>query len=107
VSRPRYTIFGRNSPIKEQIKLLDRLKLLVSAMRGLPPDTNFAQALAAAIAEGARALEALEREQEPIIAAGIAARKASAEAYAVAFMAWEGRMERERTRSEGARRERL
>lgn len=92
---------------KEQLKLLDRLKLVVNAMRGLPPDTNFAQALAAAITEGAGALKALEKEQEAIIAAGITARKASAEAYAIALKAWEGRMERERTRSEGARREKL
>ena len=27
---------------KEQIELLDRLKLVVKAMKGLPPDTNFA-----------------------------------------------------------------
>src|SRR5208337_2835388 len=77
---------------KEQIELLDRLKLVVKAMKGLPPDTNFAQALAAAITEGARALKALEKEQEPMIAAGIAASKASAEAYAIAFKAWEARM---------------
>ena len=64
---------------KEQIKFLDRLKLVVKAMKGLPPDTNFAQALAAA----------------------------SAEAYAIAFKAWEARMERERARSEKARREKL
>ena len=32
---------------KEQIKLLDRLKLLASAMKGLRPDTNFARALTA------------------------------------------------------------
>jgi len=92
---------------KEQIELLDRLKLVVKAMKGLPPDTNFAQALAAAITEGARALKALEKEQEPMIAAGIAASKASAEAYAIAFKAWEARMGRERTRSEEARREKL
>ena len=60
---------------KEQIEFLDRLKLVVKAMKGLPPDTNFAQALAAAITEGARALKALEKEQEPMIAAGIAAVK--------------------------------
>ena len=92
---------------KEQIEFLDRLKLVVKAMKGLPPDTNFAQALAAAITEGARALKALEKEQEPMIAAGIAASKTSAEAYAIAFKAWEARMERERTRSEEARREKL
>ena len=76
-------------------------------MKGLPPDTNLAQALAAAITEGARALKALEKEQEPMIAAGIAASKTSAEAYAITFKAWEARMERERTRSEEARREKL
>ena len=92
---------------KEQIEFLDRLKLVVKAMKGLPPDTNFAQALAAAITEGARALKALEKEQEPMIAAGIAASKTSAEAYAIAFEAWEARMEGERTRSEEARREKL
>ena len=42
---------------------------------GLPPHTNFAQALAAALKEGGRALKALEQEQEPVIAAGIAAEK--------------------------------
>ena len=92
---------------KEQLKLLDRLKLLVSAMKGLPPDTNFARALTAAVTEGALALKALEKEQEPIIAAGIAAKKASADAYAIAFKAWERRMERERTLWEGARGEKL
>ncbi len=76
-------------------------------MKGLPPDTNFAQALAAAIREGARALKALEKQQEPMIAAGVAARKASAEAYAIAFKAWEARMQYERTRSEKARGENL
>ena len=92
---------------RDQIKFLDRLKLVVNAMKGLPPDTNFAQALAAALTEGARALKALEKEQEPMIAAGIAASKASAEAYAIAFKAWEARMEPERARSEKARREKL
>jgi len=92
---------------KDQIKFLDRLKLVVNAMKGLPPDTNFAQALAAALTEGARALKALEKEQEPMIAAGIAASKASAEAYAIAFKAWEARMEPERARSEKTRREKL
>jgi hypothetical protein len=92
---------------RDQIKFLDRLKLVVNAMKGLPPDTNFAQALAAALTEGARALKALEKEQEPMIAAGIAASKASAEAYAIAFKAWEARMEPERARSEEARREKL
>ncbi len=42
-----------------------------------------------------------------MIAAGIAARKVSAEAYAIAFKAWEARMERERTRSERAQRAKL
>ena len=109
--RPNYKEPGEVTAMvlayKEQIEFLDRLKLVVKAMKGLPPDTNFAQALAAAITEGARALKALEKEQEPMIAAGIAARKASAEAYAIAFKAWEARMERERTRSEEARREKL
>ena len=92
---------------KDQIEFLGRLKLVVNAMKGLPPDTNFAQALAAALTEGARALKALEKEQEPMIAAGIAASRASAEAYAIAFKAWEARMEPERARSEKARREKL
>ena len=93
---------------KEQIEFLDRLKLVVKAMKGLPPDTNFAQALVAAITEGARTLKALEKEQEPMIAAGIAASKASAEAYAIAFKAWEARMERERNSfGQGAAREAL
>lgn len=109
--RPTYTepreVTAMVLAYREQIKLLDRLKLVANAMKGLAPDTSFAQAVADAITEGAWALEALEKEQEPIIAAGIAARKASAEAYAIAFQAWEGRMERERTRSEGARREKL
>ena len=90
---------------KEQITLLDRLKLVVGAMKGLPPDTRFAQALTAAIEEGARALKALEKQQEPIIAAGVAAKKASAEAHAVALDAWRERIERERARWEGTRRE--
>ena len=51
--------------------------------------------------------KALEKEQEPMIAAGIAASKASSEAYAIAFKAWEARMEPERARSEKARREKL
>ena len=109
--RPRYKepaeVTAMVLAYKEQIKFLDRLKLVVKAMKGLPPDTNFAQALAAAITEGARALKALEKEQEPMIAAGIAARKASAEAYAIAFKAWEARMERERTHSAETRREKL
>jgi hypothetical protein len=92
---------------KEQIKFLDRLKLVVKAMKGLPPDTNFAQALAAAMTEGVRALQALEKEQEPMIAVGVAARRVSAEAYAIAFKAWEARMEHERRRTETARGENL
>ncbi len=91
----------------EQIKFLDRLKLIVKAMKGLPPDTRFAQALAAALAEGGRALKALEKEQQPVIAAGIAARKASMEAHSAALKAWEARMEIERAYSERARREKL
>src|SRR5208283_4930457 len=42
---------------KDQIKFLERLKLVAKAMKGLPPDTYFAQALAAALTEGARALK--------------------------------------------------
>ena len=109
--RPTYKepreVTGMVLAYKDQIKFLDRLKLVVMAMKGLPPDTNFAQALAAALTEGARALKALEKEKEPMIAAGIAASKASAEAYAIAFKAWEARMEPERARSEKARREKL
>ena len=71
----------------DQIKFLDRLKLIVKAMKGLPPDTNFTRALAAALKEGTRALNALEKEQEQVIAAGKAARKARREAYAAAFNA--------------------
>ena len=56
---------------KEQIEFPDRLKLVVNARKGLPPDTNFAQALAAAMTEGVRTLTALEQEQEPMIAAGM------------------------------------
>jgi hypothetical protein len=81
---------------KDQIKFLDRLKLIAKAMKGLPPDTNLAKALVTALTEGGRALKALEKEQEPVIAAGVAARKASEEAYAAAVKAWEARMERER-----------
>jgi hypothetical protein len=81
---------------RDQIKFLDRLKLIAKAMKGLGPDTTLAKALLAALAEGGRTLKALEQEQEPVIAAGIAARKASEEAYTAALKAWEGRMERER-----------
>jgi hypothetical protein len=89
----------------DQIKFLDRLKLIVRAMKGLRPDANFTKALAVALEEGGRALKAFEREQEPVIAAGMAARKASREAYAAAVKAWETRMELERASSEKARRE--
>ena len=81
----------------DQIKFLDRLKLIAKAMKGLGPDTTLAKALLAALTEGGRALKALEKEQEPAIAAGIAASKASKEAYTAAFKDWEARMERERT----------
>ena len=37
-----------------------------------------------------------EKEQEPVIAAGTAARKASKEAYTADFKAWERRMECQR-----------
>jgi len=92
---------------KDQIKFLDRLKLIAKAMKGLPPDTNLAKALVTALTEGGRALKALEKEQEPVIAAGIAARKASEEAYTAAFKAWEARMERERAHWEKTRRGKL
>ena len=81
---------------RDQIKFLDRLKLIARAMRGLGPDTTLAKALVAALAEGGRALKALEKEQEPVIATGIAARKASEEAYTDAVKAWKARMEGER-----------
>jgi hypothetical protein len=81
---------------RDQIKFLDRLKLIAKAMRGLGPDTTLAKALVAALAEGGRALKTLEKEQEPVIAAGTAARKASKEAYTADFKAWEARTERER-----------
>jgi hypothetical protein len=87
----------------DQIKFLDRLKLIAKAMRGLAPDTNFAQALATALREGGRALKALEQEQEPVIAAGIAARKTSGEAYTKALKSWQARMEPERAHWEKAR----
>ena len=88
---------------KDQIKFLDRLKLIAKALKGLPPDTNLAKALVTALTEGGRALKALEKEQEPVIAAGVAARKASEEAYIAAVEAWEARMERERARWEKTR----
>ena len=53
---------------RDQIKFLDRLKLIAKAMKGLGPDTTFAKALVAALAEGGRALKTLEKEQEPVIA---------------------------------------
>jgi hypothetical protein len=81
---------------RDQIKFLDRLKLIAKAMRGLGPDTTLAKALVAALAEGGRALKTLEKEQEPVIAAGTAARKASKEAYTADFKAWERRMEFQR-----------
>jgi len=87
----------------DQIKFLDRLKLIVKAMKGLPPDTTFSKALAAALEEGWRALKVFEKEQEPAITAGLAARKASREAYAAAVKAWEMRMELERATSEKTR----
>ncbi len=52
--------------------------------------------LVTALTEGGLALKALEKEQEPVIAAGIAASKASQEAYTAAFKAWEARMGRGR-----------
>jgi len=88
----------------DQINLVDRLKLLVKAMKGLPPGTKFAQALAAALTEGRRALKALEKEQEPVISAGLAAREASREAHAAALKAWEARMELQRVQWGKARR---
>jgi hypothetical protein len=81
---------------RDQIKFLDRLRLIAKAMKGLGPDTTLAKALVAALTEGGRALKALEKEQEPVIAAGMAARKASNDAYTAAFKAWERRMECER-----------
>jgi hypothetical protein len=62
----------------------------------LGPDTTLAKALVAALAEGGRALKTLEKEQEPVIAAGTAARKASKEAYTADFKAWGARTLRER-----------
>jgi hypothetical protein len=72
-------------------------------MKGLAPGTNLAKALAVALTEGARGLRALQKEQEPVIAAGIAARKASAEAYVAALKAWEARMEPQRGQWEKTR----
>jgi len=88
----------------DQIELLDRLNLVVKAMKGLQPGTKLAQALAAALTEGGRALKALEKEQEPVISTGLAAGKASREAYATALKAWEARIELERAHWEKARR---
>ena len=48
-------------------------------------------------------MKAFEKEQEPVITAGLAARKASREAYAAAVKAWEMRMERARATSEKTR----
>jgi hypothetical protein len=87
----------------DQIKFLDRLKLIAKAMKGLAPGTNLAKALAVALTEGGRGLRALQKEQEPVIAAGIAARKASAEAYVAALKAWEARMEPQRAHWEKTR----
>jgi hypothetical protein len=85
---------------RDQIKFIDRLKLIAKAMKGLGLDTTLGKALVAALTEGGRALKALEKEQEPVIAAGIAARRASEEAYTAAFKAWERRMGCERARWE-------
>jgi hypothetical protein len=53
---------------------LDRLKLMLKAW-GL--DTPLATALVIALAEGGRSLKALEEQQQPVIAAGMAARQGS------------------------------
>ena len=76
-----------------------------SAQRCAPvsASTNWALTVAAALEEGWRALKAFEKEQEPVITAGLAARKASREAYAAAVKAWEMRMELERATSEKTR----
>ena len=87
----------------DQIRFLDRLKLIAKAMKGLPPDTNLARTLAAALTEGGRGLKALQKEQQPVIAAGVAARKASAEAHVAAFEAWRARMEPQRAHWEKTR----
>ena len=87
----------------DQIRFLDRLKLIAKAMKGLPPDTNLARTLAAALTEGGRGLKALQKEQQPAIAAGVAARKASAEAHVAAFEAWRARMEPQRAHWEKTR----
>lgn len=89
-------VMGMVLAYRDQIKFLDRLKLIAKAMRGLGPDTTLAKALVAALAEGGRALKTLEKEQEPVIAAGTAARKASKEAYTADFKAWERRIECQR-----------
>ena len=39
---------------KDQIEFLDRLKRIAKAMKGLPPDTNLARALAGALRKGGR-----------------------------------------------------
>jgi hypothetical protein len=82
---------------RDQIKFVDRLRLITKATKGLALETTLAKTLVAALTEGGRALKALEKEQEPVIAAGIAARKESEEAYTADLKAWEARMERERT----------
>ena len=87
----------------DQIRFLDRLKLIAKAMKGLPPDTNLARTLAAALTEGGRGLKALQKEQQPVIAAGVAARKASAEAHVAALEAWRARMEPQRAHWEKTR----
>jgi hypothetical protein len=48
-------------------------------------------------------LKTLEKEQEPVIAAGTAARKASKEAYTADFKAWKARMDGERAHWEKTR----
>jgi hypothetical protein len=87
----------------DQIRFLDRLKLIAKAMTGLPPGTNLARTLAAALTEGGRGLKALQKEQQPVIAAGVAARKASAEAYVAALEAWRARMKSQRAHWEKTR----
>ena len=59
----------------DQIRFLDRLKLITKAMKGLPPDCNLGKALAAALTERQARLDGLQKEQEPVIAASIAARE--------------------------------
>jgi hypothetical protein len=75
----------------DQIRFVDGLRLIAKAMKGLPPGTNLARTLAAALTEGGRGLKALQKEQQPVIAAGVA-RKASAEAYVAALEAWRARV---------------